>query len=129
MSAAVSACGRKLFQSSVVIVAFALATTAAHAHARLVKATPGAGATVATATEIRLTFSEGVEPRFSRIAVTGADGAAVALGADEAAPGDATTLIAPIAKPLAAGVYTVRWSAVSTDTHRTQGSFSFTVRP
>ena len=31
--------------------------------------------------------------------------------------------------PLAAGTYKVEWHAVSTDTHKTQGSYSFTVNP
>jgi methionine-rich copper-binding protein CopC len=110
-------------------VAFALAATAAFAHAQLEKATPGVGATVASASEIRLKFSEGVEPRFSRISLTAADGAAVPLGAANTQPGDATVFVAPIAKPLAPGVYTVHWSAVSVDTHHTQGDFQFTVKP
>ncbi len=42
------------------------AATAAFAHAQLEKATPPVGGTVASATEIRLTFSEGVEPKFSK---------------------------------------------------------------
>jgi len=32
-------------------------------------------------------------------------------------------------KPLTAGTYTVKWKVLSVDTHRTQGSFSFTVGP
>jgi copper resistance protein C len=35
----------------------------------------------------------------------------------------------PIAKPLSAGEYAVRWQAVSVDTHHTQGTFEFTVKP
>jgi methionine-rich copper-binding protein CopC len=35
----------------------------------------------------------------------------------------------PIAKPLSAGAYTVHWQAVSVDTHHTQGTFEFTVKP
>jgi methionine-rich copper-binding protein CopC len=119
----------KTIQRTTLAVVFALAATAAYAHAQLVKATPPVGATVASANEIRLTFSEGVESRFSKIALTAADGAAIALGAAKTESGDATVFVAPIAKPLPPGVYTVRWSAVSTDTHHTQGDFSFTVKP
>jgi copper resistance protein C len=46
-------------------LAFACAATSAFAHAQLEKATPAVGGTVASASEIRLEFSEGVEPRFS----------------------------------------------------------------
>jgi copper resistance protein C len=119
----------KVTQRTILALAFVLAATAAFAHAQLVKATPAVGATVASASEIRLTFSEGVEPRFSKIALTAADGTAIALGAAKTASGDATVFVAPITTPLLPGVYTVRWSAVSTDTHRTQGDFSFTVKP
>lgn len=120
---------QKTIHRAVIAIAFTLAATAAYAHAQLVKATPGVGATVASASEIRLKFSEGVEPHFSHIALAGADGAAVALGEAKIEAGDPTTFVAPIAKPLAPGVYTVRWSAVSTDTHHTQGDFQFTVKP
>jgi len=106
----------------------AFATTAAEAHAHLVSSSPGAGATVAAAAEIRLKFSESVEPRFSSIAVAGPAGAAP-LGAAVADPADPSTLVAKSSGPLAAGVYTVAWKAVSVDTHRTQGSFTFTIRP
>jgi len=119
----------KIMQRTAIAFALALSATAAYAHAQLVKATPAIGAKVASVSEIRLKFSESVEPRFSKIALTAADGAAIALGAATIAPGDATVFVAPIAKPLPAGVYAVHWSAVSTDTHHTQGEFQFTVKP
>ena len=43
--------------------------------------------------------------------------------------GDQKVLIVPIAKALAAGDYMVHWHAVSVDTHHTQGTFDFTVKP
>ncbi len=46
-------------------LAFALTATSAFAHAQLEKATPAVGGTVASASEIRLEFSEGVEPKFT----------------------------------------------------------------
>ena len=54
-----------------VALAFALTTAQAFAHAKLEKATPAVGGTVASASEIRLEFSEGVEPKFSKVSVTG----------------------------------------------------------
>jgi methionine-rich copper-binding protein CopC len=110
-------------------LAFALPVAAAYAHAQLESATPSVGGTVASASEIRLHFSEGVEPRFSGVTLTAAGGAAAPLGAAKIQPGDATILVVPIAKPLAPGVYTVHWHAVSVDTHHTQGNFQFTVKP
>ena len=54
-----------------VSLAFALIATQAFAHAQLKKATPAVGGTVASASEIRLEFSEGVEPKFTKVSLTG----------------------------------------------------------
>ena len=113
----------------VATLAFACAATFAFAHAQLEKATPAVGGTVASASEIRLEFSEGVEPRFSGVSLTAAGGASVPLGPAKVEGGDANVLIVPIAKPLSPGAYTVHWHAVSVDTHHTQGDFQFTVKP
>jgi methionine-rich copper-binding protein CopC len=43
-------------------------------------------------------------------------------------PGDAERLEVPLRK-LGPGTYTVHWRAVSVDTHRTQGTYRFTVAP
>ena len=110
-------------------LAFALTATQAFAHAQLEKATPPVGGTVASASEIRLEFSEGVEPRFSKVTLTGPGGGAVPLGAAATAAGNQAVLIVPITKPLSAGEYKVHWQAVSVDTHHTQGTFEFTVKP
>ena len=109
-------------------LAFALVATQAFAHAQLEKATPPVGGTVAAPSEIRLEFSEGVEPKFSKVSLTGPGGAAVPLGAAATAPSNQAVLIVPISKPLSPGAYTVHWQAVSVDTHHTQGTFEFTVK-
>jgi methionine-rich copper-binding protein CopC len=110
-------------------LALALTASAAFAHAQLEKATPPVGGTVASASEIRLEFSEGVEPRFTGVTLTAPGGANVPLGAPKVEAGDQKVLIVPIATALAAGAYTVHWHAVSVDTHHTQGTFEFTVKP
>jgi copper resistance protein C len=111
-------------------VSFALALFAsqAFAHAQLEKATPAVGGTVASASEVRLTFSEGIEPKFSKVSLTG-PGGAVPLGAATTESGNQAVLIVPISKPLSAGTYKVHWQAVSVDTHHTQGTFEFIVKP
>jgi methionine-rich copper-binding protein CopC len=111
-----------------VSLAFALTATQAFAHAPLEKPTPAVRGTVASASEIRLEFSEGVEPKFSGVTLTAAGGATVPLGAAKVATGHQEVLIVPIAKSLSSGVYTVHWHAVSLDTHHTQGTFEFTVQ-
>ena len=107
--------------------AFALVAAQAFAHAQLEKATPAVGSTVSPPSAIRLEFSEGVEPKFTGLTLTGAGGAA-ALGAPSVEAGHQNVLIVPVAKPLSPGVYTVKWHAVSIDTHHTQGTFEFTVK-
>ena len=114
---------------AVVAALFGLMPATALAHAFLDHAVPPVGGTVSgPPREIRLFFSESVEPAFSGIAVSGADGKALATGAATIAPGDKTQLVLPM-PPLAPGTYVVRWHAVSVDTHRTEGHFAFTVRP
>ena len=110
-------------------LALVCTSTAAFAHARLQKATPDVGGTVASASEISLKFSEGVEPPFSGLALTAAGGQSVPLGPAKVLPGDPSVLVVPLAKPLAPGVYTVHWHAVSVDTHHIQGDFDFAVSP
>jgi methionine-rich copper-binding protein CopC len=110
-------------------LAFVCVTTAAFAHAQLEKAAPPVGGTVAGPTEIRLTFSEGVEPRFSGVTLTSPAGASVPLGQPKVEGDDKRVLIVPITNALGAGAYTVHWRAVSVDTHHTQGTFQFNVKP
>ena len=100
----------------------------AFAHARLTSAKPGVGATVPSARSITLDFSEGVVPAYSGITLKDAAGTPVKLGVPATGP-SAQTLVVPIGAPLAPGTYSVGWHAVSIDTHRTQGSFRFTVAP
>jgi copper resistance protein C len=110
-----------------VSLAFALIAAQAFAHAQLEKATPAVGGTVASASEIRLEFSEGVEPKFTKVTLSG-PGGSVPLGAAKTEPSNQAVLIVPIAKRLSPGEYTVHWHAVSVDTHHTQGNFQFTVK-
>jgi methionine-rich copper-binding protein CopC len=118
----------RMFVNFALALALTCASTAALAHAQLERATPTVGGAVASPSEIRLEFSEGVEPKFSKVSVTG-PGGAVALGAAKTDAGNPAVLIVPITKPLPAGAYKVHWQAVSVDTHHTQGTFEFTVKP
>lgn len=98
------------------------------AHAFLDRAVPAVGGSVAASpTEVRLFFTEAVVPQFSAIEVTGAGGAPVAAGKPVQDPADKTSLTLPIRQPLPPGAYTVKWHVASVDTHRSQGSFSFSV--
>jgi copper resistance protein C len=115
---------------TLVAAGLAVAATPALAHARLKSAAPSPdGSVSASPTELDLTFSEGVNPRFTGVKVTGPDKAAVATGAAALAPGGDTVLVVPVTSPLAAGTYTVDWHALATDGHKTNGRYSFTVKP
>lgn len=96
------------------------------AHARLVSATPAGGSIVSAPGAVSLTFSERFAAPFSSVEVKDVQGRAVTLR-QEASP-DGKTLSASFARPLAAGVYEVRWAIAATDGHRMTGSHSFTVR-
>ncbi len=112
----------------VLVLAFAASVagvSAASAHAQLVRAEPGVGSTVAAPSRIILHFSESVVPGFCGVAVTDAAGLAAKTGKPS---GQGADLTVPVSG-LRAGSYTVRWHAVSVDTHKTQGSFRFTVSP
>ena len=98
----------------------------ASAHAFLKTATPAVGSIVQQApSQVLITFTEGVEPRFSTIAVQDATGANMADGAPHTV-GDGQHLAVAL-KTLPPGVYKVIWHATAIDTHKTEGSFTFTV--
>ena len=105
----------------------ALAPLSASAHAHLKTATPATDSTVTTApSEVAIDFTEGVEPALCSIAVTGPGGARLDSGPPHVAAGDNKHLAVAV-KPLAPGVYTVEWHATAVDTHKTEGTYHFTV--
>lgn len=100
------------------------------AHAHLKAATPAANATVgASPSSLALTFSEGLNLAFSSVDVTDAKGVAVATDKATLSGAEGTVLTIPIHSALQPGVYTVNWHVLSNDGHKTQGSFSFTIKP
>jgi hypothetical protein len=112
-------------------VPFALAmlitASPAFAHAFLERASPPVGSDIAVAPpELAITFTEGVEPLFSTIELRDAGGAVVATGKPHVAPDDNRRLAIDLPK-LPPGSYTVIWHVTSVDTHKTEGSYRFTV--
>lgn len=117
-----------------VLAASAFVTTAAYAHPRLATALPAANATVAAATKVQLAFTEPLIAQFSGVDLTMTEMPGMKMGPMKIngvkatlAP-DGKTLVATFAKPLSAGTYKVDYHVVSSDTHRIQGSYTFTVR-
>lgn len=109
-------------------VCASLTSTAALAHAFLDRAIPAVGSQVAASpSAVTLTYTEPVEPLFSTVHVTDATGTRMEDG-KPAVHGDKQTLIVNV-KKLPPGVYTVEWHVTSVDTHKTEGHFTFTVKP
>jgi methionine-rich copper-binding protein CopC len=101
-----------------------MAGATAEAHAFLDHAEPRVGSTVPTAPrEIVLSYTQNLEPAFSSVEVSDANGARVYLGKPKIG---ASTMRVGL-KPLAPGTYRVRWQVLSVDTHTTEGSFTFHV--
>src|SRR3984957_8706057 len=100
------------------------AGTAAKAHAFLDHAEPRVGSTVPTAPrELVLSYTQNLEPAFSSVEVSDANGARVDLGKPRINAGVMRVGL----KQLPPGTYKVRWEVLSVDTHTTEGSFSFHV--
>jgi hypothetical protein len=77
---------------------------------------------------LTLDYSEGVEPRFSSVLVTDAQGQRVDKNDLHRAEGNEQRLSLGL-QPLKPGTYKVEWHVTSVDTHRTEGTFTFTVQP
>ncbi len=60
--------------------------------------------------------------------MTGPDKAAVKLG-DPRLTHNGKVLAVPVSVPLGSGTYIVEWHVLSTDGHKTNGSYTFTVKP
>ncbi|MGH7469630.1 MAG: copper resistance CopC/CopD family protein [Longimicrobiales bacterium] len=100
----------------------------AAAHIRVTSSTPAAGRThPAGVREVRITFSQRVELRYTQIRVVDAAGAELALLS--IAPADSTLreFVATLGAPLAGGNYTVHWRTAGPDGHVISGEYGFGV--
>ena len=98
------------------------------AHAHLVRATPAVGGTVQTPpSEVTLRFNEKLEAAFSSVVVRDQTGKQVDKGDGAVDKSDRTLMRVPLQQPLAPGVYKVEWKAMSADTHKIDGNFTFKV--
>jgi copper resistance protein C len=101
-----------------------LGSQAAYAHAHLDHAVPAVDSTVSPApADVSLFFTQNLEPAFSSVTVSDANGADVSQGKVEI---NGNTMRLAL-KPLGPGSFTVHWHAVSVDTHTTEGTFLFHV--
>ena len=97
------------------------------AHAFLKNAEPGVGSTIQTSpNEVRIRFTENIEPTFSSIQVFETSGKEVDKRDVHLDRWDHALLHVSLPR-LQAGTYKVMWRVVSVDTHMTNGNFTFRV--
>jgi copper resistance protein C len=103
------------------------AASPAAAHARLLSATPAAGATTARApAEVRLTFDGPPYDFGLGVVVLTAGGQHIESGRVRV---DGNTVVQPLAVLPAPGTYLVRWRVVSADGHPVSGQYAFAYEP
>ena len=114
------------------LVALALLLTGAAgagAHAFLDRADPRAGSTVKVApAQVRIWFTESLEPAFSSLRVVNEAGRRVDKGDSQVDPTNLRLLRVSL-PPLPPGTYKVIWRVLSVDSHVTEGDFTFRVAP
>jgi methionine-rich copper-binding protein CopC len=119
---------RFLFRAAALLAALAL-PSGALAHAFLDRAVPAVGSKVhGQPAEVRLRFSQPLEPAFSTVRVFDAGGKQVDRKDKQLDPGDASVLKVSLPK-LVPGIYRVLWRVLSVDTHVTEGDYTFEVAP
>lgn len=105
-------------------------TGIAYAHPELQSADPAVGAVMAgPPKQIRITFNESVIPQFSGVEMKDKTGKTITTGKATTDPANKKVLVVPMMEQLLPGEYKVEWHAVSDDTHRVKGSYSFSVAP
>jgi copper resistance protein C len=109
--------------------ALAFTSTLALAHPKVVSAIPAVGGEVSgSPKDIRIKFNEAPFAKFSGVEIKDSAGKAVKTGKASADAKDKTQLVVPLAQTLSPGVYKVTWHASGSDTHKVDGTYSFTVK-
>lgn len=87
---------------------------------------PRVGSTVSSPpARVSIKYDAPIQSLFSKLEVLSSSGKAVTIGAPKVGLGHRTLSIK--LEPLKPGNYTVKWSVVAEDGHRTEGSYGFTV--
>jgi methionine-rich copper-binding protein CopC len=113
----------------VVLWAVALHGGAAWAHAFPERSEPRVGAIVRAAPrQVTIWFDGDLEPAFSTVTVAAASGQRVDRGDAQVDPGNRRLLRVSLPE-LGPGVYRVSWKVLAVDGHRTEGAYTFTLKP
>ena len=119
---------KMISRAAVAVFAASLFGGAAYAHPQLQSADPAPGAATTTSPkQIRITFNENVIPQMSGVEVKDQTGKIILIGKAATDPANKKLLIVPLKEQLPPGDYKVEWHAVSDDTHRVKGNYSFSV--
>ena len=111
----------------ILLLIFVAGLARLEAHAFLKDADPGVGSTIQTSPgEVRIRFTENIEPAVSSIQVFDASGKEVDKRDLHLDRSDHALLHVSLPQ-LGAGTYKVVWRVVSVDTHMTNGDFTFRV--
>jgi methionine-rich copper-binding protein CopC len=111
---------------SITLLALLVSAGGVSAHSFPREQNPAAGATLTSApSEVVIKFDAQIEKVFAKLDVLDSSGNNAVVG-QPIYGSDGSTLSAKLA-PLKPGTYTVKWAVVGADTHRTQGSYTFTV--
>jgi methionine-rich copper-binding protein CopC len=111
------------------VLASVVLSPGAGAHAFLDHAAPLVGSTVhGSPGEVRVWFTQELEPAFSNLRVVDQNGAQIDRHNSAIDPSDRSLMKVSLPS-LPPGTYKVFWHALSVDTHTTEGSFSFEVVP
>lgn len=115
--------------AALVFLGLGVVAAAASAHAFLERAFPRVGSTVSgSPEEVRLGFSEELEPAFSTLRVLDAAGRQVDRGDKQLDATDHRVLHVSVPR-LPPGSYRVMWRVLSVDAHVTEGDYRFDVEP
>jgi methionine-rich copper-binding protein CopC len=113
--------------AAVALTTLLLGAGVAWSHAFLERAEPRVGSTVKSPpSQVRVWFTEPIEPAFSTLEVMNHSGDRVDRGPARVDAASPSMLQVPL-KPLASGTYRVKWRVLSVDTHVTEGDFTFRV--
>jgi methionine-rich copper-binding protein CopC len=117
----------KGLRAAAALTALLLGAGVAWGHAFLERAEPRVGSTVKSPpSQVRVWFTEAIEPAFSTLEVVSQAGERVDRGPARVDAASPAMLQVPL-KPLAPGTYRVKWRVLSVDTHVTEGDFTFRV--
>jgi hypothetical protein len=118
----------KIFLRAVTLLAVLACLPQVLAHAFLDRAAPPVGSAVhESPSEVRLHFSEALEPAFCMVRVLDRNGTQVDRMDKQIDP--SATLLKVTVPRLAPGIYRVVWRVVSADTHVSDGDYTFEIAP